>query len=58
MKKINVVSYSDKQIISNVYINTPSTKVGGLDIQDPRIERISLLEVEGLPENCHMTIFR
>lgn len=51
MKKEKILHYDDKLLMTNLFIKSGDTKIGGIDIQDPRIDTISLLKVRGLKSN-------
>lgn len=43
---MEIKSYKNKKLITNFVIKTKKGSIGGIDIQDPRVEQINLLEVD------------
>lgn len=48
MKKKSIMSYNDRQLISNIFIKSGDLSYGKIDVQDPRVDTITLLNVDGL----------
>ena len=51
MKKKSITSYNDRQLISNIFIKNGDLSYGKIDVQDPRVDTITLLNVDGLKNN-------
>lgn len=51
---MKIKSYKTEKLITNVCVRSKGNNIGKIDVQDPRIKQISLLEVDFQNPNNHM----
>lgn len=53
---MKVKAYKTEKLITNIYIKNKETEIGGIEVQDPRINRIDLLNVDFKDDSKKMIV--